>query len=52
MSNKKRIKRKISQIEINLALKRIRMHFKGVKCKIKFLNFEGSFEDEQKRFAY
>ena len=43
MSNKKRIKRKIYQIERNLAFKRIRVHFKGVNCKIKFINLEGNF---------
>lgn len=52
MSNKKRIKRKIYKIERNLAFKRIRKHFIPLKCKIKFFNFEGSFEDAQKRFAY
>lgn len=52
MSNKKRIKRKIYKIERNLALKRIRKHFSGINCKIKIINFEGSFEDAQKRFVY
>ena len=52
MSNKKRIRKKIYQIKRDLILKRLRKNFKGVKCKIKILNFEGSLEDAQKRFAY